>query len=365
MNAILRLRRVVAAVLLSCAPLAQADDAVWQGTVGTAAVVVELPVDEGPAYGRYFYMRYRRDIPIEGRRDGGVLRLEEDSGAWVMHVGEDGALAGEWTGRDGRRLPVRLAPARAPPDPDRAALAADDLYAAWRIAGLRLRPVRVEAVGAYRLQWYDEATTGVELFQVVAGYGPAERERLNRRLRDRHWRMVADAAECQSVKHGEYVLTTTLRRIAPEILSVSLFASWSCGGAHPDFGDDPLNLDPRTGLLLELEDVLWLGTGTPPRMGGATQDAFFDYRGTVLAPWLARTMARHHPDGMRGQDGEDGCTYADPERWRFPSWYATDAGLYLGPSFPRVARSCEYPEWPVLPWREVRAHPGAARIAPR
>lgn len=365
MNARLRWRSVVPALLLSCAPLAQADDAVWQGTVGSASVVVELPVDDDEIYGRYFYTRYRRDIALEGRREGAVLRLIEQAGEWTLQFGDDGMFAGEWTGRDGRRLPVRLAPARKPADPDRAALAEADLYAAWRVDGLRLRPARAQAVGVYRLQWYDEPTTGVELFQIVAGYGPVERERLNRRLRERHWRLVAHATECHSVKDGEYVVTTTLRRIAAGILSVSLFASWSCGGAHPDFGDEPLNLDPRTGRALELEDVLWLGTGTPPRLDGATQDAFFEYRGNVLAPWLARTMARHHPDAIRDEDGEDGCDYTDPEVWRFPSWYATDAGLYLGPSFPRVLRSCEYPEWSVLPWREVRAHPGTVRIAPR
>ncbi|GAB6197447.1 DUF3298 domain-containing protein [Lysobacter xanthus] len=361
------LRRLAAlALLLSCSALAHADDAVWQGTIGTASVVVELPVDDDTVYGRYFYTRHRRDIPIEGRREAGVLHLKEDSGDWTLHAADAGALAGEWTGRDGRRLPVHLTHARTPPDPDRAALAAHDLYAAWRIDTLRLRPARLQTVGAYRLQWYDEPTTDVELFQVVGGYGPAERARLNRLLRDRHWSLVASAAECRSMDGGEYDTTTTLRRIAPEILSVSLFASWSCGGAHPDFGDDPLNVDPRTGRVLDLEDVLWLGTGTPPRMDGATQQAFFDYRDAVLAPWLARAMARHHPAEMRRQeDDADGCAYADAELWKFPSWYATDAGLYVGPSFPRVVRSCEYPEWSVLPWREVRAHPGAVRIAPR
>lgn len=359
------LRCVALGCLLFYAMPAQARDAVWQGTVGSAPVVVELPIDDDVLYGRYFYARHRADVALEGRREAGMLRLKEESAGWTLRAEGDGVLVGEWSGRDGRRLPVRLAHARMPSDPDRVALATHDLYAALRIAGLRLHAARRQTVGAYRLQWYAEATTGVELFQVTDGYAPAERARLNRRLRDRHWKLIADTAECRSMEHGEYDVSTTLYRIAPDILSVGLFASWSCGGAHPDFGDDPLNLDPRSGRELALEDVLWLGAGTPPRMEEPTQQAFFDYRERVLAPWLARTMARHHPGAMRDDDGEDGCDYADPEVWRFPSWYATDAGLYLGPSFPRVARSCEYPKWSVLPWREVRAHPGAVRIAPR
>lgn len=354
-------RTLVALVLAAAALPSLAADRVWRGTIGTAPVVVELSVAEGGAYGRYFYERHRRDIPLEGRRDGAALHLHEASGEWTLRPSSGDGFAGEWVGGNGRRLPVQLARFRTGTvTGERAALARDNPFGYLRTAALKLQRGRLEARGAYRLQWYVEPSTEVALFRVVAGYDEATRGRLNRMLASRHWQEIAAAAECRAMESGEYDVTTTLRRIAPTLLSVSVFSSFSCGGAHPDFGDSPINIDPRTGRALDLEDVLWLGRGAPPRMQGATQDAFFSYRDKTLAPWLAKAMARLHPREVAG----DECEFSDPVVWRFPSWYATDAGLYIGPSFPRVARACEYPEWSVLPWREVRAHPGSVRVAP-
>lgn len=355
--------RLIAVILLLAAWPALAAGGVWRGTIGASRVVVELPADGDPIYGRYFYERHRRDIPLEGRREGTALHLHEDAGDWTLDASRPDLLTGEWRGGT-RRLPVRLERFRgAAADPERASLAKDDPYAFLRAASMKLVAARVQSVGPYRLQWYVEPTTGVELFRIAQGYDATTRARLNRVLATRHWSDIAAAAECRSMEHGDYTVTTTLRRIAPSILSVSLFASWDCGGAHPDFGDSPLNVDPRTGRELALEDVLWLGTGTPPRMDGPTGSAFFAYREKTLAPWLRRAMARHHPTQMQSGGGDD-CDYDDTGVWEFPSWYATDAGLYLGPSFARAARVCEYPEWSVLPWREVKAHPGRVRIAP-
>jgi hypothetical protein len=364
------------AVLLALASVAMpaaAGTRVWTGRIGDARVVVELSDDGAQVFGRYFYERHGRDLQLEGTRDGARLSLREhesyettpDDPEWTLDASRPDVLVGNWRRADGRRLPVRLTPARtAAQDPERAELARRDPYAALRVAGRRLRPGREQAVGPYRLLWQVEPVSGVELFRVVAGYDGPTRARLNRLLAQRHWAEIANAAECQGLPHGDYAVRTTLRRIAPTLLSVSVFVSYSCGGAHPDFGDVPLNLDPRTGRDLALEDVLWLGTGTPPRIGGASESAFFEYRQAVLAPWLAEAMARHHPRRIAGDGESEGCDYTDPEVWSLPSWYATDAGLYLGPSFPRVARACEYPEWTLLPWHEVRAHPGAVRIAP-
>lgn len=355
-----RARGLAALVLALAALPALAAGTVWRGTVGASRVVVELPAEGDALDGRYFYERHRRDIALEGRREGTTLRLHEESGDWTLDASRRDVLAGEWAGGE-RRLPVRLERYAGTVGDERASLAKDDAYGYLRIAALKLAPGRLQTVGAYRLQWYAEPATGVALFRVVDGFDAATRDRLNRVLAKRQWSEIAAAAECRAMENGDYEVTTTLRRISPSILSVSLFASYNCGGAHPDFGDSALNVDPRSGRELELEDVLWLGRGTPPRIDGPTGSAFFAYREKVLAPWLLRAMTRRHPAAMDA--GEDECDYADPEVWEFPSWYATDAGLYLGPSFARAARACEYPDWSVLPWRDVDAHPGRVRVA--
>lgn len=348
---------------------ARAAEQVWRGTIGTATVVVELDPQAEPANGRYFYTRHLRDIRLESVDSGKALRLHEAAAGeakaeWALDSSNAGELRGEWIGADGRRLPIRLTrfDAAKGRDPDRAKLLHDSPYESLRSATLRLDPGRVETIGNYRVQWFVEPHTLVSLFQVVSGYPDATRQRINRVLRERHWRQISDAMGCVAESNGDYEATTTLRRIDATILSVSVFASYYCGGAHPDYGDSPINIDPRTGRELDLEDVLWLGKGTPPRSNGPTEDAFFKYRNEKLAPWLASMMAKRHPNEI--EDTESDCDYTDPEVWKYVSWYARDDGLYLGPSFARAARNCEYPEWSVLPWKDIARHPGRVHIGP-
>lgn len=355
----------LAAVVL---PAAQAAEPVWRGTVGTAAVVMELDPQAEPLAGRYFYTRHLRDIALEGGRSSATVRLREPgegdakAAEWVVDTSITGELRGDWIGSDGRHLPIRLkrfdgAGVR---DRERAQLLRDDPYEYLRSAELRLEPGVLETVGNYRLQWFAEPHTRVSLFQVVSGYPDAMRLRVNRVLRARHWQLVSDALGCVSESNGDYQSTATLRRIDASILSVSLFASYYCGGAHPDFGDSPLNLDPRTGRELDLEDVLWLGKGTPPRSEGPTEAAYFRYRSELLGPWLAAMMAKRHPKEIV-DNGAD-CDYTDPEVWKYVSWYVRDDGMYFGPSFARAMRNCEYPEWPVLPWQDIERHPGRVHV---
>ncbi|GAB3105416.1 hypothetical protein [Lysobacter terrae] len=360
----------ILACLAAGVPIAatQAAEQVWRGTVGTAAVVVELDPQAEPASGRYFYTRYLRDIRLENAESGKALRLHEATAGeaktaeWALDTSTAGELRGEWIGADGHRLPIRLTrfDAAKERDPEREKLLHDSPYEYLRSAKLRLDPGGVETVGNYRLQWFEEPHTQVSLFKVESGYPDAVRQRINRVLRERHWQQISDAMGCVAESNGDYEATTTLRRIDATILSVSVFASYYCGGAHPDYGDSPINIDPRTGRELVLEDVLWLGKGTPPRFNGPTEDAFFKYRSETLAPWLASMMAKRHPNEVEEAD----CDYTDPEVWKYVSWYVRDDGLYLGPSFARAARNCEYPEWSVLPWKDIARHPGRVRVGP-
>ncbi|GAB3349136.1 hypothetical protein [Lysobacter tyrosinilyticus] len=365
-------RGLCACILLVLPTLVQAAEPVWRGTLGTAAIAVELDPQSDTVFGRYFYTRHLSDITLEGQRSGTTLRVrepgEDDAKGpeWVLDTSTAGELRGEWVGVDGRRLPIRLSRFSAAKvnDRERLKLLRDDPYEYLRIAALRLEPGVAQTVGAYRLQWFEEPRTKVALFQVVSGYPEAERQRVNDRLRERQWQQISNAMECLgNPRAEEYDLTTTLRRIDATIISVSLSASYYCGGAHPDFGDAPLNIDPRTGSVLELEDVLWLGKGVPPRFEGATEKAFLEYRDNVLGPWLQVTMAKRYPNDVEPTEDYD-CDYTDPQVWKFVSWYVRDDGLYLGPSFARAARNCEYPEWSVLPWQDIARHPGRVRIGP-
>ena len=368
---------LTACALLLMSFVSDAQAQVWEGTVGKSPVVMTLDPAAAEPSGEYFYRKHRHGIELSGTRAAdGSIALEEwtrspDAGSgrahWQLASITGDTLTGEWIGSD-KRLPIRLrrvAAATLPEtgDPALAELRANDPYRFMQLHGMTLKANKLETVGDYRLQWWREPRSGIELFRVVSGYPAAKLPAINLSLARKQWQEVQSYLDCTASLMSDHESSATLRYIGRDALSVSLFASYYCGGAHPDFGDGPINLDPHTGRELALEDVLWLGKGTPPLYGDGNNQVWFDYRTQVFAPWVAEQMRKLYPEDVAGRS-EDECSYDMSEFWDFPTWYITAKGVYIGAIFPRVGRMCDNPEWSILPWSLVDKHHGAVRIEP-
>lgn len=364
-------------LMLAVAQCVLATPQLLQGRVGQAAVVMELDIaQDGQVEGRYFYRKHHRDIALSGRQlaDGSLQlgeNLHDDEGERkdITLRRQNGGWVGEWHGpKADKSVAISLTPyaqAQWPVSSDAALqpIRQHSGYDYVRMAGLSLKADKRERVQGHTLQWWQEPVSKIRLFRIVDGYPEASLQRLNQVLAERHWQEVASYFDCQlgGIRTGgaDFEQTVTPHLLGDKLFSLSIFTSYYCGGAHPDFADNPLTLEVASGRVLQLEDLLWLGKGKPQlarKANGERED--FQYEESMQAPWLAKTMARLHPaDTKPGND--EGCNYRDPEVWQFVSWYALPQGLYLGPSFARVARVCEYPEWSILPWSLVKQHPGA------
>lgn len=382
MNACWKPVCIVIALAVGGVARAKQSPQVWQGTLGGSEIVMEMnPPDAanpGDRDGRYFYRRHRMDIQLQGKAsaDGRItlqegLRDDDPHPAWKMQAPALDRWDGEWIGPKGKRLPIHLrgmasSAATTAREPGLQALHGDiDAYTWLRLSGLTLQKKKLQQVNGYSLQWLRQPDSGIELFEVTAGYPQAQLQRINATLRKRLWNWVGNYYECVSGARngqGEYQATTTLRHIGPRILSASLFSSFYCGGAHPDFGDEPLNLDPNDGRELDLDDVLWLGPGKAMHAakGEGWNDAWADYRSKRFAPWVVAQLKAAYPSEYGKRDDE--CEYSDSGVWEFPVWYATPKGIHVAAYFPRYARACDNPDWAILPWKAVDAHRGAVRI---
>ncbi|WP_244886626.1 hypothetical protein [Chromobacterium amazonense] len=352
----------------------QARADVWQGEVGGAPVVMEWNVDgKGEVEGRYFYRKYHSDIVLTGTQDAqGVIRLGEnlrydESRVDLVLRSEGGGWVGEWRGPKAKRArPVKLS-LLAKSELPGAALGAGtdelDIYNRTRLAGLRLKPAGSQAFQGHRLAWWVEPVSKIRWFRLESGYPVDVMARLNRILEKRQWREVVDSFECEAGTRGtdlgNYEQKVIPRLLTPGVLSMSIETEAFCGGAHPDFGDAPLNLEVASGRVLQLEDVLWLGRGKPQGTrddNGQLRDD--QYERKVLQPWLASTFGRLYPREMNNEDGGD-CNYRDPEVWNPSNWYLTPKGVQVGAFFPRAEKACDNPGWSLLPWALVRKHPGS------
>ena len=346
---------------------AHAEKLLLEGTLGQARVVVEVDsTANDEAYGRYFYDRYRRDLRLSGPAQAGdQLKLEEGApwqdgrkANWSLTRWQDGRWTGTWSGA-GKTLPLALAPLQLGPpeaaDRYRQKLRQDDPYEFRRLQGLALEQGERQTFMGRGLRWWREPVSGMRLFTVEGAS-----EAANAVLRERLWAEVDAHLSCIG-SDGEHSLQVTPQVLTERVLSVNLFSQYSCSGAaHPDFGSAPLTLDLKTGQVLALEDFLWLGHGQPirPAPDDGYSQALADYREKTLAPWVVRLFTRLYPTLMQAPAEGDGCDYRTADVWQFAPWYLTPKGLYLGPTFYRAARNCDEPGGTLVPYAEVRKHPG-------
>ena len=380
-----------AAVLFSLIPSVHADDGrrVFTGTLGKMPIVVELNItQQDEVTGRYFYEKYHRDLPLSGALQNSTLTLTEGNNRYgddkplsTLELEETGSgWQGEWKSPQGKKLPVKLIEARltAPTSstlPLIAALPYSEPYEYLRLQGLKLKPAKKENFMGYDLQWWTEPETKISLFSVESGLSKDDQQRVNQQLLGRLWNEVISYHGCQlqGGENVEFMQQAQPKMISPAVVSLNISTSYYCGGAHPDFGDSPLNIDVKTGHPLSLEDVFWVGKGTPilhaerdslgdKPLSTDESNARYQYVSKELVPWVIKQFTALYPTEMKKPTGDDDCNFQDESIWGTSPWYFTEKGLYLGAYFARVQRSCDSPDWSILPYSLIKQHPGAVNL---
>ncbi|WP_336347297.1 hypothetical protein [Pseudomonas monsensis] len=380
-----------AAALFTLISTAHAEEGrrVFTGTLGKMPIVLELnTTQQDEVTGRYFYEKYHRDLELSGSLQDSTLNLVEGNNRY----GDDKPLPtlklketangwqGEWQSPQGKKLPVKLAEAKLPAPtsatlPFVAALPNDEPYEYLRLQGLKLKPAKKENFMGYDLQWWTEPETKISLFSVESGLSKDDQQRVNQQLLGRLWNEVISYHSCQlrGGENVEFMQQAEPKMISPAVVSLNISTSYYCGGAHPDFGDSPLNIDVKTGHPLSLEDVLWVGEGKPllhaerdslgdKPLSEAESDARYRYVSKELVPWVIQQFTALYPTEMKKPAQDDDCDFTDESIWGTTPWYFTDMGLYLGAYFARVQRSCDRPDWSILPYSVVKQHPGAVEL---
>lgn len=346
---------LLAAAVLELAPAAAlaGPEQVYQGSVGTAPIVMVLSQDKSEVFGQYFYRSARLDIDLSGSVHGQTLDLESRITGDKLHLTRSGAtLSGTLTTAKARRLAVSLRPAGAP-----AGLPADlppklSAYERWHLTGLQFAAQQAETINGRTIRWYREPLSGIRLFRIESGYAAPALAAVNHALARNQWQDVSAWFACTGYEGAPGIDSAEAQKpwLGANHVSYVWNASWSCAGAaHPDFATTGYSFDMRTGQALKLDDILHFGTTPVP---AEDSDAWYSYRSKRFAPGVVALLERHHPENMAkpAEGDEDGCDYSDPEVWNFPAWALSEKGLWLGAYFARVQRACDAPDWAIIPW---------------
>ena len=331
----MRLTAALCLIVATALPV-WADTAVYSGTLGKAAIVVELTEDLGqtdaaPA-GRYLYLSKGVDIPLQrvSRTGDTVILAEEEpcpadrcgegeaapiAARWTLTLSEDGnRLTGTWA--DKRTLPIALtldavaaSDAMTPLDlyqrSDRLTYgeAADITPTTSPYDVLRLDVTLGEGPveGWPGAQWrmvHDPRTKFPSPRIVTVAGGPADRA--NAVLEQRHWRDSLSAFSCAALQYAGFnefgthpstddgtlgawdETSAEVQALTPTLLSWRESGSLYCGGAHPANYSNAYVMEVRTGRILSLADMF---TDVVDGKPGPSLKAFIaEKRGTPTNP---------------------------------------------------------------------------------
>ena len=344
---------------------------VFEGSAGTARLVMELEATGNEVTGRYFYRKYRLDIGLAGSWSGETLTLaaRTNGDSMILRRNRNG-LAGSLVTKNGRTVPVNLTPIAIQSASQMAPSAImPDLspYEQVQLADLALVRGETRQDGSRVLRNWREPVSGIEMFRIESGYPTAVLDKINAAFERQQWERVSQWFTCEGYdgEPGMEITEVKAPYLGDEFVSYAWSVSYSCAGtAHPDFGTQGYTFNAQTGRELVLEDLLYFGTQPVP---AAESTEFYTYRTEVFSSRVVALLGQLHPHEMipaEAADAGDECDYTDPSVWNFPSWYLTKDGLYLGAYFSRAMRPCDEPDWAVIPWRYLTYPKVAGSSAP-
>jgi hypothetical protein len=334
------------------------------GTIGKAAVVLEVEHSGTSAEGRYFYRQHHADIPLHGAvNSGGALVLDEGATnttgatATILLAQQDGASwRGTWTdSKSGKTLPVTLSALAVEPQ----ALAttgqnsetAISAYDRERLRNLPLQRDVLETVSGRPLQWWIEPVSETRVFRVIGGYPASTLARINAWLAQEQDAAITQYFDCQAnhvrsygpLERSDFSFHATPHLLSSTVISVTFETIGECGGKAVNDHVASHNIDLRTMQELALTEVVW---GTGRRTDRTSAD---------FPSWLAATLTKLYPAEMA--DLRERCQFDDVEVWGEPHWSIRQKGLSLEPAFDGHKQAPCGGTW-LLPWHSIARHPG-------
>ena len=364
------MKKLLAIAFTLSAFRAVATDITLQGTIGKYPVVLNISTDDdGTCKAKYFYLSSLHDIYLKGT--GGKMTFTfsvaayDDRGkstgteSFSLVKDSKGNFSGAWKKGKEKVLPVSLHPAVLPaqrnPYINYSSVKDADTYDLLRTAEMKIIKDSTARHGAYTLSYIHIAHSKVGIMQFADGPDMHTLSGINEQLMDK---FISYAMMDFSCELDNYYFTNPY--ITAQVFSINFFSSYYCNGAaHPDFGDEPLNLDMRTGKELALEDVLYISDKPVPNEKN-DYDAWSIYKEKVYASKIIELMTKLHPVEMKPTPPNDDsdCDYSGTDTWQHAEWFVTDTGLYISPSVSTAMRGpCRDPDWSVILFDELKKYP--------
>lgn len=354
------MKLLICLFFISCSTFAT-EKYVLEGTIGKSPIYlffedVSSTGDNELGEVRYFYKSSLKDILLEGKKEKNnfTFFIENDNvfkEKFELKKSPNGSFHGIWTSEKGAKLTVLLNPFNAGEfqktlkEVKLIELLKEDPYNFIRANFIQFKKEPNTIFKGKTIEWYSEKHCDAIFFRLGDGFLDSEKNKINPFLNTLHFNAALAQLTCANrfdYNDGKGIESTvTLNYLDANVLGFTVFDSWYCGGAHPDFGSNGYLLDLHNAKSYELDEIIAFDkSATTEKQSGFNK--YSDYRSNFFAPHLFELINK--TENFTQPDNEsDGCDYTDLEVWNFVSWSFTEKGIEFTPSFYRAHRNCDEP----------------------
>ncbi|GAA6764272.1 DUF3298 domain-containing protein [Flavobacterium sp. CGRL1] len=324
-----------------------------EGTLGKSTIFMTIQVyksdKETNLTAVYFYKNSLKDIKLEAKLKDNNYTFYFKPGDVVtekFYLKKSGNnFEGFWYDAKEKQLAVHLEPVNFENYKSNIKIRFDDeRLNLVKYKFLEFKKQKTTLYNNKEIVWYSEKHCDSDFFRLGADFSEKNKTVINPILEQIHIQNTLNQLNCSSsfeYSNGQGIESTaTINFLNTNLLGFEIFASYYCGGAHPDFGGSGYLIDLNNGKQYEIDDILAFDKSVTGDKEN-NFDAFSKYRTDYFAPrLLAVVNSQHHFEKPKNVD-DDPCDYTNEEYWNFPSWSYTEKGIEFTPTFYRAARACE------------------------
>lgn len=333
---------------------------------------MELEITGKDISGRYCYQKNALNIPLNGVLSGKSMKLN------VEYFNSDApteqfvlqSITNGWKGtwkHNGKSLPVSLQKITAKDIPasrfDGNRFAAVKNLSDYRRLQAALYKLQstdsIVFENGIKLRYFTETHTDVTLFRIDSGLPEIQLKTANEFMEYRHLNTFFDAVECKeytSEQTADFEFSTSGMMCQQGLLCYRENMYSYCGGAHPNYWEQPFCLDLRNGVELLVNDC-FTSESLEENTGETDED---ENHPDNLTLFLFHYAQANYPEEMHlpqeGESDEERCPFYEMRYWNYLNFSFENDGMHILFDLPYVYNYCNDSQWAVFPYTELKQY---------
>jgi len=305
-----------------------------EGTIGNREIIMEIRNVEGYYNGRYCFRDIKKSIYLDVKYDSitctfnllrSNLETKNQESFEQIVIAEDSLnnWYGEQRTPDGNIYQVFLHPIKVVQSEPHA-ISNEEIkknlspYNCSLLSDIKYESTSIQKFKkGIKIEWLTETCSQIKSFRFVEGYSDSTMNKINNYLERFFMNDILNG-----YNYENFETEINISYVNPYVMSMVESTKSAIGNTKATVSFTYLTLDLKNIKRLNIEDLLWLGEGTPPRNESRE---YFKYRAEVFE----KKIEKYVNGSYAKEISKSKCYYSNEKTFRFPDFYLSKKGVVL------------------------------------